>query len=50
MIGSNRVTITRKLHDLQERGIIETRKNATIVLKDTGPPLEAGRERRLPIS
>ncbi len=34
MIGSNRVTITRKLHDLQERGIIETRKNATIVLKD----------------
>jgi CRP/FNR family transcriptional regulator len=35
MIGSNRVTITRKLHDLQERGIIETRKNATIVLKDT---------------
>jgi len=34
MIGSNRVTITRKLHELQERGIIETRKNATIVLKD----------------
>jgi CRP/FNR family transcriptional regulator len=34
MIGSNRVTITRKLHELQERGIIEARKNATIVLKD----------------
>ena len=26
MIGWNRVTVTRKLHDLQERGIIETRK------------------------
>ena len=35
MIGSNRVTVTRKLHDLQERGIIETRKNATIALRDT---------------
>ena len=34
MIGSNRVTVTRKLHELQERGIIETRKNATIVLRD----------------
>jgi CRP/FNR family cyclic AMP-dependent transcriptional regulator len=33
MIGSNRVTVTRKLHDLQERGIIETRRGATIVLK-----------------
>jgi CRP-like cAMP-binding protein len=35
MIGSNRVTVTRKLHDLQERHIIETRKNATIALFDT---------------
>lgn len=34
MIGSNRVTVTRKLHELQERGIIETRKNATIALRD----------------
>jgi CRP/FNR family transcriptional regulator len=33
MIGSNRVTVTRKLHDLQERGIIETRRGATIVVK-----------------
>jgi CRP/FNR family transcriptional regulator len=33
MIGSNRVTVTRKLHDLQERGVIETRRGATIVLK-----------------
>jgi CRP-like cAMP-binding protein len=35
MIGSNRVTVTRKLHELQSRGIIETRKNATIVLWDS---------------
>ena len=35
MIGSNRVTVTRKLHELQERGIIETRKNATIALRDS---------------
>jgi CRP/FNR family transcriptional regulator len=35
MIGSNRVTVTRKLHDLQERGIVETRRNATIVLLDS---------------
>jgi CRP-like cAMP-binding protein len=35
MIGSNRVTVTRKLHELQERGIIEARKNATIALRDT---------------
>jgi len=35
MIGSNRVTVTRKLHELAERGIIETRKNATIALRDT---------------
>ena len=35
MIGSNRVTVTRKLHDLQERNIIETRKNATIALRDS---------------
>ena len=34
MIGSNRVTVTRKLHDLQERQIIETRKNARIALRD----------------
>jgi CRP/FNR family transcriptional regulator len=34
MIGSNRVTVTRKLHELQERGIVETRKNSTIVLRD----------------
>ncbi|GAC1303614.1 MAG: hypothetical protein NVSMB21_02990 [Vulcanimicrobiaceae bacterium] len=34
MIGSNRVTVTRKLHELQERGIIEARKNATIALRD----------------
>jgi CRP/FNR family transcriptional regulator len=36
MIGSNRVTVTRKLHELQERGIIESRKNATIALRDPG--------------
>ncbi len=35
MIGSNRVTVTRKLHELAERGIVETRKNATIALRDT---------------
>ncbi len=35
MIGSNRVTVTRKLHELQERGILEARKNATIALRDT---------------
>jgi CRP-like cAMP-binding protein len=35
MIGSNRVTVTRKLHDLAERNIIETRKNATIALRDS---------------
>jgi CRP/FNR family transcriptional regulator len=35
MIGSNRVTVTRKLHDMQERRIIETRKNARIALRDT---------------
>jgi len=34
MIGSNRVTVTRKLHDLQQRGILEARKNATIALRD----------------
>jgi CRP/FNR family transcriptional regulator len=34
MIGSNRVTVTRKLHDLQERGVVETRRNSTIVLLD----------------
>ena len=34
MIGSNRVTVTRKLHELQERGIIEARRNATIALRD----------------
>ena len=34
MIGSNRVTVTRKLHELQERGVVETRKNSTIVLRD----------------
>ncbi|GAC1414582.1 MAG: hypothetical protein NVSMB64_24790 [Candidatus Velthaea sp.] len=32
MIGSNRVTVTRKLHELQERGVIEGRRNATIAL------------------
>ncbi len=35
MIGSNRVTVTRKLHELQDRHIIETRKNATIALRDS---------------
>jgi len=35
MIGSNRVTVTRKLHELQALGIVETRKNATIVLCDS---------------
>jgi CRP/FNR family transcriptional regulator len=35
MIGSNRVTVTRKLHELQALGIVETRKNATIVLRDS---------------
>jgi len=35
MIGSNRVTVTRKLHDLAERNVIETRKNARIALRDT---------------
>jgi len=35
MIGSNRVTVTRKLHELQARGILEARKNATIALRDT---------------
>ncbi|MBD5633965.1 MAG: Crp/Fnr family transcriptional regulator [Candidatus Eremiobacteraeota bacterium] len=35
MIGSNRVTVTRKLHELLERNIIETRKNATIALRDS---------------
>jgi len=34
MIGSNRVTVTRKLHELMERGIVATRKNSTIVLRD----------------
>lgn len=34
MIGSNRVTVTRKLHELQDRGFIETRKGATIVILD----------------
>ncbi len=34
MIGSNRVTVTRKLHELQERGILEARKNASIALRD----------------
>ena len=33
MIGSNRVTVTRKLHELQERGVIETRRNSTIAVK-----------------
>jgi DNA-binding transcriptional regulator YhcF (GntR family) len=36
MIGSNRVTVTRKLHDLQERGVVESRRNSTIVLLDAG--------------
>ena len=36
MIGSNRVTVTRKLHDLQDRGVVESRKNSTIVLLDAG--------------
>jgi len=35
MIGSNRVTVTRKLHDLADRNVIETRKNARIALRDT---------------
>ncbi len=35
MIGSNRVTVTRKLQELQERGIVDARKNATIALRDT---------------
>lgn len=33
MIGSNRVTVTRKLHELQERGVIESRRNSTIAVK-----------------
>ena len=33
MIGSNRVTVTRKLHELQTRGIVESRKNATIAIR-----------------
>jgi DNA-binding transcriptional regulator YhcF (GntR family) len=28
------VTVTRKLHELTERGIVATRKNSTIVLRD----------------
>ncbi len=32
MIGSNRVTVTRKLAELQAAGIIETRRNSTIAL------------------
>jgi CRP/FNR family transcriptional regulator len=32
MIGSNRVTITRKLQELQNARIIETRRNSTIAL------------------
>jgi CRP/FNR family transcriptional regulator len=32
MIGSNRVTVTRKLHELAERGIVENRRNATIAV------------------
>jgi CRP/FNR family transcriptional regulator len=32
MIGSNRVTVTRKLQELQSAGIIETRRNSTIAL------------------
>ena len=36
MIGSNRVTVTRKLHELQERGVVESRRNSTIVLLDAG--------------
>jgi CRP/FNR family transcriptional regulator len=33
MIGSNRVTVTRKLHELQDRGVIESRRNSTIAVK-----------------
>lgn len=33
MIGSNRVTVTRKLHELQARGIVESRRNATIAVR-----------------
>jgi len=33
MIGSNRVTVTRKLTELQTRGIIESRKGATIAVR-----------------
>ncbi|BDE07217.1 hypothetical protein WPS_24930 [Vulcanimicrobium alpinum] len=33
MIGSNRVTVTRKLHELQERGIVEGRRNATLAVR-----------------
>jgi CRP-like cAMP-binding protein len=33
MIGSNRVTVTRKLHELSDRGVIESRRNATIAVK-----------------
>jgi CRP/FNR family transcriptional regulator len=32
MIGSNRVTVTRKLHELQDRGVIDNRRNATIAV------------------
>jgi CRP-like cAMP-binding protein len=33
MIGSNRVTVTRKLHELTERGIVLNRRNATIAVR-----------------
>jgi CRP/FNR family cyclic AMP-dependent transcriptional regulator len=33
MIGSNRVTVTRKLHELAERGIVANRRNATIAVQ-----------------
>ncbi|MGD0474445.1 MAG: helix-turn-helix domain-containing protein, partial [Candidatus Velthaea sp.] len=33
MIGSNRVTVTRKLHELQDRCVIESRRNSTIAVR-----------------
>ena len=44
MIGSNRVTVTRKLHELADTGVIETRKNATIALRDLGALARLGAE------
>ena len=34
MIGSNRVTVSRKLHVLQERGIVGSRGVGTVVILD----------------